>query len=66
MKIFLSAIVVVAAFSFILAGCAKQSSTTTASNTEPTKRTVTQKDLSRSTRTQPAEQLQAADPSIGR
>ena len=58
---FVAAIVALSAFSF--AGCANQPEAT-ASNTDPTKRTYTQKDLGRTTRTDAASALQAADPSV--
>jgi outer membrane lipoprotein SlyB len=60
--LFVAAIVALSAFS--LAGCANQSSTATASNTDPTARTYTQKDLNKTTRTDAASALQAADPSV--
>jgi PBP1b-binding outer membrane lipoprotein LpoB len=49
-----------------LSGCADQPSTTAAANPDPGTTTVTRTDLNRTTRTDAAGAIQAADPSVGR
>jgi len=66
MKIEMGITIVSAMMGLYLSGCADQGSSTTAANTDPTKRTYNQQDLSRTTRTDAAGAIQAADPSVGR
>jgi hypothetical protein len=49
-----------------VSGCADQGSTSTTANTDPATRTYDRQDLSRTTRTDAAGAIQAADPSVGR
>ena len=60
---------VMTAAAFTLGGCANNNSTAPtakSANTNPTEHTVTRNDLDRSTRTDAASALQAADPAVGR
>jgi PBP1b-binding outer membrane lipoprotein LpoB len=66
MKIQMLGTALLAVIALHLSGCADQPSTTTAANTNPGTTTVTRTDLDRTTRTDAAGAIQAADPSVGR
>jgi type IV pilus biogenesis protein CpaD/CtpE len=66
MKIEMGVTILSAMMALYLGGCADQPSTTTAANPDPGTTTVTRTDLNKTTRTDAAGAIQAADPSVGR
>lgn len=66
MKIQMVVITLSVMMALYLSGCADQGSSTTATNPDPATRTLNRQDLNRSTRTDAAGAIQAADPSVGR